>query len=371
MIKAETENLREGGGGILKLNNLLSFGGVSLTEKMMFTRNLQVMVASGLSLPKSLQVLAAQTKSKKFQKTILNINEKVTKGENFSDSLKEYPDVFSELFQNMIKVGEETGNLTEVLKTLAQQMEKEHELKSKIIGALIYPAVIIAAMIGIGILMLVMVVPKLAETFKDLGTELPVTTKFIIFLGTFFTERWYLVFLIIFVIIFLFRFISKTKQGKKIIDSLFLKLPIISSIIKKTNSAYTVRNLSSLIASGIPIVKSLEIVSGTMGNIYYKNAILEAAEKVGKGGKLSDALQSYQNIYPPIVFQMIQVGEETGETSNILAKLADFFEEEVGNATKNLVSVIEPVLMLIVGAAIGFFAISIIQPMYSMLGSIK
>ena len=165
--------------------------------------------------------------------------------------------------------------------------------------------------------------------------------------------------------------IIRIQVGKRIIDYLFLRLPIISSLLKKTNSAYTIRTLSSLIAAGVPIVRSLEIVSGTLGNIYYKTAVLAAAEKVKKGGKLSEALAPYQDIYSPIVFQMIQVGEETGETSGVLAKLADFFEEEVANATQNLASIIEPILMLIVGGAVGFFAISMVQPMYSMLGAIE
>ena len=154
------------------------------------------------------------------------------------------------------------------------------------------------------------------------------------------------------------------------VDAIFLKVPIISPLIKKINSASTIRTLSSLIAAGVPIVRSLEIVSGVLGNIYYRKAISEAAQKVKKGKKLSDALEGYQEIYPVIVIQMIRVGEETGETSKILGKLADFFEEEVGNVTKNLTSVIEPVLMLLIGGAIGFFAVSMIQPMYSMLGSI-
>ncbi len=344
--------------------------GVSLAEKLMFTRNLQVMISSGLSLPKSLEVLAEQTKSSKFKKALSEIREKVIKGNNFSDCLANHPDIFSELFQNMIKVGEEAGNLDEVLEVLSHQMEREYELKSKIKGALMYPAVILLSMMGIGVLMLVVVVPKLAETFEELGIELPLTTQLVIVIGNFLTEKWYLALFFLIAFIFLFWTALKTKQGKKMVDAIFLKVPIISPLIKKINSASTIRTLSSLIAAGVPIVRSLEIVSGVLGNIYYRKAISEAAQKVKKGKKLSDALEGYQEIYPVIVIQMIRVGEETGETSKILGKLADFFEEEVGNVTKNLTSVIEPVLMLLIGGAIGFFAVSMIQPMYSMLGSI-
>jgi len=366
LIKAEPKEFEE-----RKFRfSLPFFGGVSLTEKMMFTRNLQVMIAAGLSLPKSLETLSAQTKNKKFKKALFEIKEEITKGENFSESLKKYPEIFSELFQSMIKVGEESGTMEQVLEVLTRQMERENELKSKIKGALMYPAVIIFAMIAIGILMLIMVVPKLAETFEELEIELPLTTQVVIFLGTSLAEKWFIIIPVTFLIFFLFWLSLKTERVKRIMDNLFLKFPIISPLIKKTNSAYTVRTLGSLIAGGVPIVRSLKIVSETLGNIYYKNAILEAAEKVKKGERLSESLAVYQDIYPPIVFQMIKVGEETGETSKILQKLADFFEEEVGNATKNITSIIEPILMLIIGAVIGFFAISMVQPMYSMLGAI-
>jgi len=343
---------------------------VSLPEKMMFTRNLQVMVAAGLPLPRALETLTLQAKSKKFKKALLDIKEQIVKGKSFSDSLNSWPDIFSELFSNMIKVGEEAGTLEEVLKILAQQMEREHELKSKVMGAMIYPAVIICAMIGIGILMLVTTVPQLAETFEELNIELPLTTQIVIGLAKFLTTKWYLVVLIIIILIFLFLQGLRTKRGKKLMDTLTLKIPIVSPIVKKTNSAHTARTISSLISAGVPIVKALEITSGTLGNVFYKNAISQAVQKVRKGGKLSEALNLYQDIYSPIIIQMLAVGEETGETSAILEKLAEFFEDEVGHATKNLASVIEPVLMIIIGAVIGFFAISMIQPMYSMLGAI-
>ncbi len=345
--------------------------GVGLTEKMMFTRNLQVMVSAGISLPRAIRTLSLQTKNKGFQEVLMDITEEINRGKNLSESLVKYPNIFSELFQSMIKVGEESGTLEEALKVLTKQMESEHELKSKIMGALMYPAVIICAMLGIGALMLIMVVPKLAATFKELNVELPVTTKIVIGIGTFLSQKWFLAILIIIGFIFFLRQIIKTKKGKKIFDGLILKIPIISPIIKKTNSAYTTGTLSSLIVSGVPIVRSLEIISETLGNVYFRQSITEATEKVRKGQKLSEALKPYQALYSPLVIQMIEVGEETGETSEILGKLADFFEDEVANTTKNLSSIIEPVIMLLIGGAVGFFAVSMIQPMYSMLGAIK
>jgi len=366
LIKAEAQKEKEEKRGVG-----ISFSRpISLADKMMFTRNLQVMIASGLPLPKALETLSYQSKSKAFTRAILEIKEMIIKGTSFSDALSLFPNIFSELFQNMIRVGEEAGNLDEVLQVVAQQMEREHDLKSKIQGALMYPAVIILAMVGIGILMLVMVVPKLAETFEELGVELPLTTRAVIFLGTFLAEKWYLFILIIIAFIVLLRLASKKREGKRIIDTLLLKLPIVSNLVKKTNSAATVRTLSSLIKAGVPIVRALSIVAGTLGNIYYREALGEAAEKVKKGEKLSEVLRPYKALYPFIVFQMVEVGEETGETAKLLAKLADFFGEEIGNETKNIVSVIEPVLMIIIGATVGFFAISMVQPMYSMLGAL-
>jgi type IV pilus assembly protein PilC len=344
--------------------------GVPLKEKIFFTRNLQVMISAGISLPRAIRILTRQTKNNVFKKALLDINEKITKGTSFSESLAEYPNIFPELYQNMVKVGEETGTLDEVLNKLTVQMEKQSELVSKVKGAMMYPAVIITAMLIIGYLMIVMVVPKLAETFQELNVELPITTKIVIAFGKFLSEKWYLVLFIISGSVFGILEAPKTRIGKRIFDTAVLKIPIISSIVKKTNSASTVRTLSSLLGAGMPIVRALEIVSGTLGNIHYKKAVSEAAEKVEKGGKLSESLAPYQDIYPSIVIQMIEVGEETGETTTILSKLADFFEEEVTTTTKNLSSIIEPILMIIVGVAVGFFAVSMFQPMYSMLGNI-
>jgi len=343
------------------------FGWVSLTEKIMFSRNLGVMIAAGVPLPRGLKILSGQSKNKKFKRILLDVREEIIKGKTFSGALSRYSKVFSELFVSMVKVGEETGTMEDVLKVVVQQMEKEHQIKSKIKGAMVYPAVILSAMICIGILMLIMVVPRLAKVFVELGVELPMTTKLVIATGSFLAKFWYTLPVIIIFVIVLLRTALRTKVGKLVFDTLILKIPIFSPIIKKTNSAHTVRTLSSLISAGVPIVRSLEIVSNSLSNVNYKKAISEAAEKVRKGGKLAEVLKKYENIYPNLVIQMIEVGEETGETANILEKLAEFFEEEVSNATKNLSAVIEPVLMLIIGAAVGFFAISMIQPIYSIM----
>ncbi len=366
MISANEE------GGKAKYQGLsfsIPFFGVSLVEKLMFTRNLQVMISAGISLPRALRVLASQSKSNKLKTAIFQMEKEIVEGKSFSEAVSGRSNIFSEIFSNMIKIGEESGTLENVLGVLALQMEKEHEIKSRILGALMYPAVILVAMIGIGILMMILVIPKLAQTFDDLKIDLPITTRFVIAVGNFFAQFWYLLPFIFIALAIGATTALKTKTGKFIADTIFLKMPIIGPLIKKTNCAQFVRNLSSLIASGVPIVRSLEITAGSIGNVHYKKALREASKKVEKGAKLAEALNPYGNIFSPLILQMIEIGEETGETSSMLAKLADFFEEEVNNTTKNLSSIIEPILMLIIGAAVGFFAISMIQPIYGMLGS--
>ncbi len=346
------------------------FKKISLTEKVFFTRNLKIMIGAGIPLPRALRTLSEQSKNKRFKDVLVKIGEEITQGKNLSDSLALYPQVFSDLFVSMIKVGEESGTLEEVLKNLTNQMERNQELSSKVKGAMIYPIVILCVMVIIGVLMMILVIPKLTTIFTELKVELPFTTRIIMGIGQSLTKFWPIFLLIVILLPILSNFVLKIKKTKIILNKIFLKLPIFSPLIKKINTASTARTLSSLITSGVPIVRALEIVANTLGNFYFKEAINKAAASVQKGEKLSQALNPYQDLYPSIMVQMIAVGEETGETSEILGKLADFYEEEVSNITKNMSSIIEPVLMVIIGAAVGFFAISMIQPMYSMMGAI-
>ncbi len=349
------------------ISSLTTFSqGVSLADKMMFARNLRIMVSAGISIPKALGTLSSQSRSKKFRLALHDIAERVTKGDGFAASLAAYPDIFSELFMSMIEIGEQSGTLEESLKNLTMQMEREYELKSKIKGALIYPAVVIAATIGIGILMLIVVVPQLAATFAELKIKLPLTTRIVVFLGVTLSANWYFLPFILFAAFFIFKAAIVTSAGQKSKDAILLKTPIIAGIVKQSNAAYISRALNSLLASGVPIVQGLEILSKTTGNDYFKKALTKSAEDLKRGGKLSEALMPYQNLFPSTVLQMMEVGEETGQMAEILGKVADFFEEELTNTTRNLSSLIEPVLMLFIGAIVGFFAVSMIQPLYTM-----
>ncbi|MEK7659020.1 MAG: type II secretion system F family protein [Patescibacteria group bacterium] len=347
------------------------FSRVSETEKIMITKNLWVMFAAGLSMVKSFDILSAQASTKSLKKVLLSVKERINKGESMSKALSGYPNIFSELYCSMIKVGEESGTLEEVFQNLSLQLSKEHELKSKIQNAMIYPSLILLTMAAVGVLIITTVLPSLKTFFSSMNAPIPIYTKILLYSGDFLSKNWYLLIIVPLVLIFAFAIISKTKKGKWAIDTVLLKIPLISPLIKKTNSALLVRSLGSLVASGVPLVRALEISSGTLRNSYFKIAADEAVEKVKKGEKLSAALKYHRDIFPLGTVEMVEVGEETGKTTAILKKLADFYEQEAADATEKLSVAIEPILIIVLGVAVGFFAFSIIMPMYTTLGGIQ
>jgi len=349
---------------------IAKLGHISLVEKMMFTRHLSVMIKAGLSLNQALKTLVEQTKNPRFKRAILRIEENIRQGKTFSESLALYPGIFNNLYVNMVKVGETSGNLDEVLNNLAEQMKKDHDLISRIRGAMIYPAVIVIAMVGIGILMMIMVVPKLSEVFEELNVELPLSTQVIIGISNFLQNHliWGIVILITF--FFLARLSLRNKAVKRVLHKAYLYTPILGPLLKKINSARFARTIGSLTESGVAIVESLKITAETLGNIHFKESLIACGQEVQKGKELSKSLSNYKNLYTPMVIQMVGVGEQTGNLSSILKTLAEFYEEEIDKTTKNLSSILEPIIMIVVGAAIGFFAVSMIQPMYSMMGGL-
>jgi type IV pilus assembly protein PilC len=354
-----------------EINFFDRFKTVPLKEKMVFARNLSVMISSGLTITRAVTNLSGQTKNKRFQKILADIHEELEKGKSLSEGLAKYPAVFNELFVNMVKVGETGGNLDEILQIIATQLEKEHELLSKVRGAMIYPSVIIVAMIGIGILMLTFILPKITGVFKDMEVELPATTRFIISVSDILRENSILVILGLGLAFVFAKLFLGTTAGKKTVSLITIKTPIVKNIVIKVNCARFARIFSSLLKSGITITDALKIVGNTLTNYYYKNAIEDSVEKVQKGISMSNIIKSYPKIFPVLVPQMIEVGEETGKTESVLMKLAEFYEEEVNQITKNLSSIIEPVLMIIIGGAVGFFAVSMLQPMYSLMENIQ
>lgn len=347
------------------------FKTVPLKEKMVFTRNLAVMTSSGLTVSRAIHNLSVQTQNKRFQKILLSVHDDVQAGKQLSEGLAKYPSVFNELFVNMVSVGEISGNLESVLDILALQLEKENDLLSKVRGALIYPAVILVAMIGIAVLMLTYILPKITAVFVDMEVELPPLTRFLIAASEFLRVHWLLAILIVIFGLVGVRIASKTDAGRHFLNWLVLRLPIVGSIVVKVNCARFSRIYSSLLKSGISVVSALTIVSRTLGNVYYKEALIQGIEEVQKGTELSKVTERYPRIFPILVTQIIQVGEETGKTEDVLQRLAEFYEEEVSQITKNMSSIIEPILMLLIGTSVGFFAVAMLQPMYSVLENIK
>lgn len=357
--------------GVQTKFNLRIFSVVPLKEKMVFARNLSVMVDSGLSIGKALENLSIQVQNKAFRVVIAKMYKDVQAGKSLSESMAKHPNVFNELFVNMVRVGEIGGNLEEVLSIVAVQLEKENALKSKVRGAMMYPAVILVAMAAVGFLMLTYILPKITSVFKDMDVELPASTQFIINVSDFLRSN---VILVLSVVVFggiFLRIFFRTVPGKKLVSLIALNFPITKKITIKINCARFSRIYSSLLRSGVSVLDALDIIANTLSNYEYKTVLSRASEDIQKGVSLSSVINANPKIFPPLVGQMAEVGEETGKTETMFLKLADFYEEEVNQITKNLSSVIEPVLMVLMGCAVGFFAVSMLQPMYGLMENIQ
>ena len=339
---------------------------IKLAEKIFFVQQLKVMIQAGISLSVALKTLADQTTSKSFKRVLIDLQLRVEKGNLLSQGLEANQKLFGELFINMIKAGEASGKLEDVLGQLFIQMKKDHDIISKVRGAMIYPCIVVTLMIVIGIVVIVYVIPTISSVFLELNVKLPLATRILI--GTSNIAIKFGIYIVIGLVIALAAFfrVVKTPTGKIKFHQLLLKLPIAGGILKKINIARFCRTLSSLLKTDIPIVQSFEITSKILGNVVYRNALLEAKEKIKKGINIQQALQPYSNIFPPVVLQMISVGEETGALDNILEESASFYEEDVSQTMENLPSLIEPILMVILGCGVGGMAVAVMMPLYSL-----
>ncbi len=347
------------------------FGGVKLEEQVILTKNLSGMLKAGLSLARALSVLQKQTKNRTLYNILVAISTDINSGGTFSEGLSKFPKVFSPLFISMVRAGEESGNLPGALSDVGMNLEKADSLNRKIKGALIYPGVIFTAMIVIGILMFAFVVPTLAKTFQELGVELPLTTRIIIYLGNFFSENLLLTFVAVFLAFTGGLLLFRAKFMERYIDFLLLHLPVIGTMVKEVNTARTARTMSSLLLSGVSIVRAVDITREVVQNVYFKEVLTEVGKSVEKGLSFSTVFKEHNNLYPVMMSEMAEVGGETGKLSDMLLEIALFYEAEIENKTKNLSTIIEPVLMVVIGAGVGFFAISMISPLYSVLDNIQ
>jgi len=347
------------------------FFGISLKDKLMFTQNMSVMISSGLPISRAVKNISEQTKNKRFKTILESIFADIQSGMTFADGLAKYPAVFDEMFVNMIRVGEVSGSLEEIMKILTIQIEKEHSLTSKVKGALTYPAVILVAMVGIAIVMLTFILPKIMGVFKDMNVELPASTKFVMALSDTLRDHAIAASIVVVIIGIFLKIFLKTGAGKKALAFTIMHIPVISNIVIKVNCARFGRIYSSLIRSGVPVTESLRILANTFTNYYYKGAMNEGLEEIQKGVNLSVVIRKNTLAFPLLVSQMVSVGEETGKTEVVLLKLAEFYEDEVDQISKNMSSIIEPVLMILIGAGVGFFAVSMLQPIYGMMQNVN
>jgi len=368
-LPTSTENVNpaEPQAGVNKINLFLQkLTSVPLAEKLFFIQHLGIMLKAGISLSTALKTLAKQTTNKRFARIIADISRNVEKGVSFTESLKPHEKIFGQLFINMIESGEISGKLEEVLKRLYLQFKKNHELVSKVKGALIYPIVILIAMSGIGTFMMIAVVPKITAMFKDFNAELPLATKLLIKFSDSLVANGLLYLVALIVVILTIVQLIKTKRGRYAFHGLLLKLPIFSPIIKKINLARFARTTSSLLKTDIMIIKSFQIAANVLGNVHYRQALMEMSDKIKKGGTINEVVANYPKLFPPVVAQMIAVGEDTGELDYILEELAEFYEGEIDQTMNNLPAIIEPILILVLGLVVGGIAVAVIMPMYAL-----
>ncbi|MDD5068707.1 MAG: type II secretion system F family protein [Candidatus Pacebacteria bacterium] len=348
-----------------------SFGSVGVHDQIMLARNLGAMMKGGLSLSRALDVISRQSKSGKLKTVVASLRSDVSRGMSLSEGMKKFPKVFSPVFIYMTKAGEESGNLDESLKVIANQIERVYLLQKKIKGAMIYPAIIVTVMMIIAVLMFVFVVPTLASTFKDLGGELPLTTRIIIGISDVLVNHFLLSLGVFLGIVITLVSFLRTRTGKRMMDFILLHFPFLATLTREVNSARTTRTLSSLLSAGVEVISAVSITADVIQNSYYK-AVLKAAEiRIEKGESISSAFSAQEKLYPVFVAEMVSVGEETGKLSQMLLEVAAFYEEDVDQKTKDMSTIIEPFLMVIVGVAVGFFAVSILSPIYSLVSHIS
>jgi len=355
----------------LKLANINYYlSRVKIDELTVYTRNLASMLSAGLPLSRALSVLERQNKNAKLLAITKSLKERLNKGDAFHVALKDFPAVFSKLYVSMVRAGEESGGLSDALRLLALQLEHASNLQKKIKGAMIYPAIVIIVMGAIGVLMMIYVMPTITATFRSLNVDLPITTRVLIGTSEFLTQHSLTAIALMVGLFVGFIYVSKTPIGKTVLHFAVIRIPVIGTIVKEANSARATRTLSSLLSSGVDVIDALKITEDVVQNIYFKAVVSEAAVKVEKGDPLSESFVAHSNLYPVLVGEMILVGEETGQIATMLEGVAEFYENEVALKTKDLSTIIEPLLMVVIGAVVGFFALAMIAPIYSISDSI-
>jgi len=344
------------------------FKEASKKDLSVFSRQLAIMFKAGVSLVETIETLASQTKKDGFKEKLFRIAEDVEGGMVFSQALERYPKIFDSFYISMVKSGEASGKLAESLSYLAEHLEREYFLRSKILGALFYPAFILFVFLVIGIIVVVFIIPQLSEVLKSAGRDLPWITKLVLSVADFLrTKGWVALIFIVGLVAGLVYYL-KSKKGKKVINTLSLKIPFLNVLLKKIYLSRFAENLSTLISGSLSIAKALEISGEIVGNQVYKSAIFHVRDEVQRGSPPSEVLRQYPKLFPPVFIQMTMVGEKTGKLDSALLNVVSFYREEVTRSLEKFVQMLEPLLIVFLGVIVAGLVASVLMPLYSFGG---
>lgn len=344
---------------------------VSHLDKLLFAKHLSTMIKAGLSLREGVATIQEQISSKKFKKVLDDVIKQLDNGQSLADSLARHPRVFSELFINMVKIGEASGTLEENLGHLALQLEKSYDLRRKVKAAMIYPVLVLVSTFGLGGALALFVLPKLVPLFKSFDIKLPMSTRILLWITETFQNYGFYVILFLCFLVGVLVFLSRLGSVKSNSHKLILKVPVVGKVVRDVNLARFSRTLGTLLKSGISIVEALNITAGTLGNMSYQVQTKAMALKVQRGQEIAAYLKDRPKLFPPTLSHMISVGEKTGNLEDSLLYLAEFYEKEVDSATKNLSVILEPMLLIFIGIIVAFIAVSIITPIYQLTRGLR
>lgn len=364
----ENKNKEKAKKGFLSME--IDIGGVSDTDILLFTKHLGITIKSGLTVIEGLEILVEQSKGK-LEKVLKSLIKTVRSGGTLEMGLKQFPQYFSSIFINMVKTGEASGTLEESLKILSAHLNKSSKLKKKIRSAMIYPIMVFVAVFGLGMSVAIFVLPKILPLFKSLDVELPLTTRGLIFIAEIFEQHGLKIVIAIIGSIMAFIWAVRRESLKPLIHRLILKIPVIKNIVADINLERFTRTFGTLLDSGLTIDKSLMITSEATDNRVYKKAIRALIPDIESGANLSTAISKHPKLFPMITYRMIGVGESTGNLDNTLKYLAEYYEDSVDESTKNLATIIEPVMLIVIGIIVGTVAIAILGPIYQITGSLR
>lgn len=343
---------------------LAALSKVSQDDIVNFTRQLATMINAGLPLLKAFSILENQGKPA-MRKVIRALVREIEGGSNFGDALTKQQEIFSSVYISLVQAGEAAGALDTILMRLADTMEKQKEFRSKTKGALIYPAIVMIAMLIVGVVMMIFVIPQMTALYEDFDADLPTATLILMTISDFFVKRWYVMLAATVIAIIAFIRWKATETGQRQYDRLRLKMPVFGILKKKVLATEFARTMSLMVGSGISLMEALQIVGRGLDNVIYSQAVWDAREDVEKGKQLSRSLEK-QHVFPELVPQMIAVGEETGQLDDVLSKLANYYEQETEQAIKNLTTALEPMIMIVLGLGVGFLIVAIIMPIYNL-----